>query len=86
MHKKIFEYCQLCEVNIADEADARKGYLQLIILAEDIINNHRTEISSTIIQKLEEDIKLWREYIAEELKHSEGLKKVIYSYLGVSPE
>ena len=64
--------CQLLEQNIADEAEAREGYYK-------ILDYYESELSDREIQEL-------REIIAEELKHSDMLTKMIYRITGIVAE
>ena len=67
-----YHLCQLLEQNIADEAEAREGYYK-------ILSYYESELSDREIQEL-------REIIAEELKHSNILKKMIYRRTGIVAE
>ena len=67
-----YHLCQLLEQNIADEAEAREGYYK-------ILDYYESELSDREIQEL-------REIIAEELKHSDILMKMIYSITGIVAE
>ena len=60
------------EKNIADEAEARMGYYQ-------ILKDYKTYLST-------EEIDLLKEIIAEELKHTEILKAMIYKRNYIKPE
>ena len=60
------------ERNIADEAEAREGYYQ-------ILKDYKTYLSA-------EEIGLLKEIIAEELKHTEILKAMIYKRNHIKPE
>ena len=64
--------CQLLEQNIADEAEAREGYFKILDCFE-------SDLSETEKQEL-------REIIAEELKHSEILARMIYRRTGIVAE
>ncbi len=64
--------CQILEKNIADEAEAREGYYKIFECFE-------TELSEREKQEI-------REIIAEELKHSEMLAKMIYRRTGITAE
>lgn len=64
--------CQLLEQNIADEAEAREGYYKLL----EMYNLELTE-------REKEEI---REIIAEELKHSDRLARMIYRRTGIIAE
>lgn len=67
-----FSLCQLLEENIADEAEARQGYYKILHCFED-------DLSATERREL-------REIIAEELKHSEILTRMIYRRTGIVAE
>lgn len=67
-----YHFCQLLEQNIADEAEAREGYYK-------ILDHYIQELSDREIQEI-------REIIAEELKHSEILTKMIYRRTGIVAE
>lgn len=67
-----YSLCQLLEQNIADEAEAREGYYKILDCFEDILSEREK-------QEL-------REIIAEELKHSELLAKMIYRRTGIVAE
>ena len=67
-----FYLCQALEHNIAEEAKARKEYYQLLEMFQ-------MELTS----KEKEEI---REIIAEELKHSDMLAKMIYRRTGIVAE
>ena len=67
-----YHFCQLLEQNIADEAEAREGYYK-------ILDYYIQELSDREIQEI-------REIIAEELKHSEILTKMIYRRTGIVAE
>lgn len=69
---KQYYLCQILEKNIADEAEARQGYYQ-------ILEMYGMELSEREKQDL-------REIIAEELKHSELLAKMIYRRTGIVAE
>ena len=64
--------CQLLEQNIADEAEAREGYFKVL----DCFENELSEVEK----------KELREIIAEELKHSEILARMIYRRTGIVAE
>ena len=64
--------CQLLEHNIADEAEAREGYFKIL----DCFENDLSEMEK---QEL-------REIIAEELKHSRILHRMIYRRTGIVAE
>lgn len=67
-----YHLCQLLEQNIADEAEAREGYYK-------ILDYYESDLSEREIQEL-------REIIAEELKHSDILMKMIYRRTGIVAE
>ena len=67
-----FLLCQLLERNIADEAEAREGYYKIFECFEN-------ELSEREKQEL-------REIIAEELKHSEILARMIYRRTSIVAE
>ena len=67
-----YSLCQLLEQNIADEAEAREGYYKIFYCFEDVLSEREK-------QEL-------REIIAEELKHSELLAKMIYRRTGIVAE
>ena len=67
-----FYLCQALEHNIAEEAKAREEYYR-------ILEMFQMELSP----KEKEDI---REIIAEELKHSDILAKIIYRRTGIVAE
>ena len=67
-----YHLCQMLERNIADEAEAREGYYK-------ILDYYESELSDREIQEL-------REIIAEELKHSDILMKMIYRRTGIVAE
>ena len=67
-----YQLCQLLDQNIADEAEAREGYYK-------ILDYYESELSDREIQEL-------REIIAEELKHSDILMKMIYRRTGIVAE
>ena len=74
MQEEEYKYslCQLLEQNIADEAEAREGYYKILYCFEDVLSEREK-------QEL-------REIIAEELKHSEILTKMIYRRTGIVAE
>lgn len=74
MQEEEYKYslCQLLEQNIADEAEAREGYYKILYCFEDVLSEREK-------QEL-------REIIAEELKHSEILAKMIYRRTGIVAE
>lgn len=59
----IYYFCRMLEDNIADEAEARNGYFN-------ILDTFLGELSENEVADI-------REIIAEELKHSEILKMMI---------
>ncbi len=67
-----YAICQLLESNIADEAEAREGYFKILDCFED-------ELSEREKQEL-------REIIAEELKHSEILARMVYRRTSIVAE
>ena len=67
-----YSLCQLLEQNIADEAEAREGYYKILHCFEDVLS-----------EREKQDL---REIIAEELKHSELLAKMIYRRTGIVAE
>ena len=74
MHESssMYSLCQLLEQNIADEANAREGYYKILhCFADDLSSTEKREI---------------REIIAEELKHSEILTRMIYRRTGIVAE
>ena len=60
------------ELNIADEAEARQGYYNLLADYGEYFSR--------------EEIKLIKEIIAEELKHTNILQEMIYRRNGIIPE
>ena len=74
MQEEDYKYslCQLLEQNIADEAEAREGYYKILYCFEDVLS-----------EREKQEI---REIIAEELKHSELLTKMIYRRTGIVAE
>lgn len=64
--------CQLLEENIADEAEARQGYYK-------IFEQYGFNLSERDKQEI-------NEIIAEELKHSDILARMIYRRTGIIPE
>ena len=67
-----FLLCQILERNIADEAEAREGYYKIFeCFAEELSEREKQEI---------------REIIAEELKHSEILARMVYRRTGIAAE
>lgn len=72
MTKKEFALCQLLEENIADEADARQGYYKIFEwFGEELTERERQDLE---------------EIIAEELKHSEMLARMIVRRSGIKAE
>ena len=67
-----FALCQLLEENIADEAEARQGYYKIL-----------EQFGFNLSEREKQDL---REIIAEELKHSEILTKMIYRRTGIVAE
>ena len=67
-----FLLCQILERNIADEAEAREGYYKIFECFEN-------ELSEREKQEI-------REIIAEELKHSEILSRMVYRRTGIAAE
>ena len=67
-----YSLCQLLERNIADEAEAREVYFKIL----DCFENDLSEAEK----------KELREIIAEELKHSEILARMIYRRTGIVAE
>ena len=64
--------CQLLEENIADEAEARQGYFKILEqFGFNLAERERQELS---------------EIIAEELKHSDILRKMVYRRTGIVAE
>ena len=74
MQEEDYKYslCQLLEQNIADEAEAREGYYKILHCFEDVLS-----------EREKQDL---REIIAEELKHSEIIAKMIYRRTGIVAE
>ena len=74
MQEEDYKYslCQMLEQNIADEAEAREGYYKILYCFEDVLS-----------EREKQDL---REIIAEELKHSEILAKMIYRRTGIVAE
>lgn len=72
MTKKQFALCQLFEENIADEAEARKGYFKIFEEFEDELSGREKQFLSEII--------------SEELKHSIILRDMIYRRTGIKEE
>ena len=68
----VLRLCAELERNIADEAEARMGYYK-------IIENYEPLLYQSEIAQL-------NEIIAEELKHSEILRKMIYDRMKILPE
>ena len=71
-NSSVYFLCQLLEQNIADEAEAREGYYKILECFEG-------DLSETEKKEL-------REIIAEELKHSEILARMIYRRTGIVAE
>lgn len=67
-----FSLCQLLEENIADEAEARQGYYKILHCFENELSEREKQD--------------FREIIAEELKHSDILAKMIYRRTGIVAE
>lgn len=67
-----FALCQLLEENIADEAEARQGYYKIF-----------EQFGFNLSEREKQDL---REIIAEELKHSDILTKMIYRRTGIVAE
>ena len=67
-----YSLCQMLERNIADEAEAREGYYKILEDFEDVLSEREK-------QEL-------REIIAEELKHSDMLARMIYRRTGIVAE
>lgn len=72
MEKYNYELCAAIEQNILDEAEARKGYYELI-------GNFVDEFSERELESL-------AEIIAEEIKHTEILEAMIYRRNGIVAE
>lgn len=72
MNEEALELCEDLEKNIADEAEARIGYFQLLRYYSNLL--------------LKEEIDLIEEIIAEELKHTEILSEMIKKRTGILPE
>ena len=72
LNERLFDFFEVVEQNIADEAEAREGYYRLIDAGEGILKK--------------EEIQLIEEIISEELKHSEILKDIIQNRTGIEPE
>ena len=74
MQEEDYKYslCQMLERNIADEAEAREGYYKILEDFEDVLSEREK-------QEL-------REIIAEELKHSDMLARMIYRRTGIVAE
>ena len=72
MTKNEFALCQLLEENIADEAEARQGYYK-------IFEWYEQELTEREKQEL-------NEIIAEELKHSDILRSMIYRRTRIKAE
>lgn len=72
MTTRELELCQMLEDNIVDEAQARQGYLKIFEWYDnELTNNER---------------RLLKEIIAEELKHSEILHEMISNRTGIIAE
>ena len=72
MTKKEFALCQLLEENIADEAEARQGYFKIFEwFGDELTEREKQELN---------------EIIAEELKHSNILRTMIYRRSGIKAE
>lgn len=72
MTKKEFALCQLLEENIADEAEARQGYFKIFEwFGDELTEREKQELN---------------EIIAEELKHSDILRVMIYRRSGIKAE
>lgn len=72
MTKKEFALCQLLEENIADEAEARQGYFKIFEwFGDELTEREKQELN---------------EIIAEELKHSDILRAMIYRRSGIKAE
>lgn len=72
MTKKEFALCQLLEENIADEAEARQGYFKIFEwFGDELTEREKQELN---------------EIIAEELKHSDMLRSMIYRRTGIVAE
>ena len=72
MTKKEFALCQLLEENIADEAEARQGYFKIFEwFGEELTEREKKDLN---------------EIIAEELKHSDMLRSMIYRRTGIVAE
>lgn len=67
-----YSLCEDLEKNIADEAEARLGYYQ-------ILRRYSNFLSISEIEQIED-------IIAEELKHSEILHAIIERRTGIKPE
>lgn len=72
MTKEDFALCKDIEANIADEAEARKGYYHLM-------ENYSHLLTRIEIGKLED-------IIAEELKHTKILSEMVYKRSAISAE
>ena len=72
MTKKEFALCQLLEENIADEAEARQGYFKIFEwFGDELTEREQHQLN---------------EIIAEELKHSNILRAMIYRRSGIKAE
>lgn len=67
-----FALCQLLEENIADEAEARQGYYKIL-----------EQFGFNLSEREKQEM---NEIIAEELKHSDILAKMIYRRTGIVAE
>lgn len=67
-----FALCQLLEENIADEAEARQGYYKIFeLFGFNLSEREKQELN---------------EIIAEELKHSDILRRMVYRRTGIVAE
>lgn len=64
--------CQLLEENIADEAEARQGYFKIL-----------EQFGFNLTEREKQELS---EIIAEELKHSDILRKMVYRRTGIVAE
>ena len=64
--------CQLLEENIADEAEARQGYYKVL-----------EHFGFNLTEREKQEL---NEIIAEELKHSDILRSMIYRRTGIKAE
>ena len=67
-----YSLCQLLEENIANEAEARQGYYKILHCFENELSGYEKQ--------------QFHEIIAEELKHSDILAKMIYRRTGIVAE